>query len=375
MKGLENKVLQDGWQSFNVKDAKLKYFMYTKGSPGTHRLVDLRRECRGLVLDELGEVRVRPVQKFFALHKLQGARKETNEGYCDDRGGVKTVTEKVDGEMMCGVMRNGGAELWSRGGWTAQAKSATRWASEEGSGVLGVIADTHELNATATFEYVGRQSKVKAEYRKTDLVLVAVRSNRTGIYWGHDELLELSQKYQVTAVHRFTELEGMSLNEIQSLVRTWEGVEGVVAHMSSGLVHKIKSEWWLAADKESKRRWYCPDSKAAAGRRDAKRVHHLEKENLRVVLRGWDERLHPSLILQRYDGALKVEAFYSRSEGKLGAIILSFRDPASAEAAVGRRTLGTRRVVASRAYSARSTPSGDMRLKTWWKEGRVGARG
>jgi hypothetical protein len=187
--------------------------------------------------------------------------------------------------------------------------------------------------------------------------------------------LEVSRKYQVTAVHRFTELEAMSLNEIQTLVRTWQGVEGVVAHMSSGLVHKIKSEWWLAAEKESKRRWYCSDSKIAAGMREAKRVHHLEKDKLRVVLRGWDERLHPSLILQRYDRALKVEAFYSRREGKLGAVILSFRDSAAAEAAVGRRTLGTRRVVATRAYSARSTPNSDMRLKTWWKEGRVGARG
>ena len=219
---------------------------------------------------------------------------------------MKTVTEKVDGEMMCGVMREGGAEPWSRGGWTAQARSATRWASAEGTGVLGVIADTHERNATATFEYVGRQSKVKAEYRKTDLVLVAVRSNRTGIYWEHDELLELSRKYQVTAVHRFTELEGMSLNEIQSLVRTWEGVEGVVAHMSSGLVHKIKSDWWLAEEKQSKRRWYCPDSKLAAGRREAKRAHHMEKENQRVVLRGWSERIHPSFALQFYDKALKV---------------------------------------------------------------------
>ena len=68
---------------------------------------------------------------------------------------VVEVTEKMDGGMMCGVVRQGQVELWSRGGWTEQARSTTRWASTRRVGVLALVAKLWGKGGTATFEYIG----------------------------------------------------------------------------------------------------------------------------------------------------------------------------------------------------------------------------
>ena len=94
----------------------------------------------------------------------------------------------------------------------------------------------------------------------------------------------------------------------------------------------------------------------------------MEREDQRLVVVGWDRRRHPSLLLQALSRVMKVEAFYSRSTGAQQTVVASFRDSESAEAALGRRHVGGRRVKLERAYSSRSTPNQDRRLKTWWRD-------
>ena len=149
------------------------------------KLVQLRREGRGLVLDAAGAVQVRPLQKFYKWWQLKGIEKTALMSVA-----VTEVTEKMDGEMMCGVVRQGQVELWSRGGWTEQARSATRWASTRRVGVLALVAEVWSKGGTATFEYIGRQSRVRVRYTSTDLVLVAVRDRQLGTWWQHADLME-----------------------------------------------------------------------------------------------------------------------------------------------------------------------------------------
>ena len=150
------------------------------------------------------------------------------------------VTEKIDGEMMCGVVREGQVELWSRGGWTEQARSATRWAHDRRMGILALVAAVWQLGGTATFEYVGRQSRVKVRYVETDLVLVAVRGRESGVWWQYDELQGLGLQHGVTVVRRRRELEGLGLAEVDDAVSGWEGSEGVVVQMTNGVVLKFE---------------------------------------------------------------------------------------------------------------------------------------
>ena len=134
------------------------------------RLGALVGECRGLVLSG-GEVVVRPVQRFLKVRQMVGLAQAVMP---------VTVTEKLDGVMVCGVVAGDGVELWTRGGWTEQAVSATRFAEREQAGVLQLVCEVQQRGGTATFEYVGKQNVVKVQYTETRLVLLVVRDRVSG---------------------------------------------------------------------------------------------------------------------------------------------------------------------------------------------------
>ena len=52
-------------------------------------MVQLRRESKGLVLDDVGVVQVRPLQRFYTAWQLRGVEKSALE-----RVVVKAITEK-----------------------------------------------------------------------------------------------------------------------------------------------------------------------------------------------------------------------------------------------------------------------------------------
>ena len=93
----------------------------------------------------------------------------------------------------------------------------------------------------------------------------------------------------------------------------------------------------------------------------------MEREDQRVVLRGWNHWVHPSRALGEFTGAMKVEAVYRRSDGRQGTVIVSFGTASEAKAALGCRRLEGSRVSAVRAYSARTTPNEQCKVKTWWR--------
>jgi hypothetical protein len=361
------KTMADGWRHFNVtSEAPMQYFRIGKEQgqwqTSDSKLVQLRRESRGLVLDAVGAVQVRPLQKFYKWWQLKGIEKTALMSVA-----VTEVTEKMDGEMMCGVVRQGQVELWSRGGWTEQARSATRWASTRRVGVLALVAEVWSKGGTATFEYIGRQSRVRVRYTSTDLVLVAVRDRQLGTWWQHADLMELGLHHSVTVVRRVVELEGLEQKQIEREVESWVGEEGVVVRLADGLVIKAKSFWWTQQEKKEKRRWYNQEHKRMAEHREEKRKVHMEREDQRVVLRGWNHWVHPSRALDWYAGAMKVEAVCRRSDGRQGTVVLSFRTAGAAKAALGCKRLDGSRVHAVRAYSSRTTPTEQCRVKTWWR--------
>ena len=364
------KLMADGLRHFNVtSEAPMQYFRIGKEQgqwqTSDSKLVQLRRESRGLVLDAAGAVQVRPVQKFYKWWQLKGIEKTALMTVA-----VTEVTEKMDGEMMCGVVRQGQVELWSRSGWTEQARSATRWASTRRVGVLGLVAEVWSKGGTATFEYIGRQSRVRVRYTSTDLVLVAVRDRALGTWWQHEDLVDLGLQHSMTVVRRLVELEGLEQKQIEREVESWVGQEGVVVRMADGMVIKAKSFWWTQQEKKEKRRWYNQEHKRMAERREEKRRVHMEREDQRVVLRGWNHWVHPSRVFLEYAGAMKVEAVCRRSDGRQGTVVVSFGSAAAAKAVVGCRRLMGSRVSAVRAYSSRTTPTEQNRVKTWWRQGR-----
>ena len=273
--------------------------------------------------------------------------------------------------MMVGILVGEEVELWSRGGWTEQAVSATRHANSV-VGLCELVSEVYERGGSPTFEYIGKQSLVKVRYKETDLVLVAIRDRETGKWWEYSQLQEVCERWQVQLVERFQELEGEGIRDVNRIVAKWEGLEGVVARTAEGQVYKVKTDWWFRVGRKQKRRWYSSEAKLQAKRREQKRRHHLEREDQRLVIVGWDSKRHPSLLLQVLEKAMKVEAFYKRADGRQMTVIVSFSSRVAAEAVIGRRVVAGRRVKLERAYSSRSTPNQERRLKTWWRSGVVG---
>ena len=97
----------------------------------------------------------------------------------------------------------------------------------------------------------------------------------------------------------------------------------------------------------------------------------MEREDQRVVLRGWNHWIHPRKAMGWYAGAMQAEAVYRRVDGRQCTVIVSFGTASEAKAALGCRRLEGSRVSAERAYSARTTANEQCKVKTWWRNNRV----
>jgi len=53
-------------------------------------------------------------------------------------------------------------------------------------------------------------------------------------------------------------------------------------------------------------------------------------------------------------------------------VVVLFANAEAAKAVLGCRRMEGSRVSAARAYSARTTPTEEYRVKTWWRQGKMG---
>jgi tRNA splicing ligase len=95
----------------------------TAGGKTEWRQAWLRRELRGLTARDTEEIMVRGLHKFFNIGqltetKLQALRKLQ----------IDTITEKLDGQMICGVLVGTVVQFWSRERFTEVGKATRRLA-------------------------------------------------------------------------------------------------------------------------------------------------------------------------------------------------------------------------------------------------------
>jgi hypothetical protein len=326
------------------------------------REAELRRECRGLVLDgRSGEVLVRPLGKAFMPGQVADMKWEALS-----QVPVLEVTEKLDGQMVVGVVRDGRVELWSRSGRTPVAESAEACAERSTGSYTGLIGEVESMGCTASFEYVGRQSRIKVRHEgAARLVLIAVRQKVSGEYWEHDGLVQLGRRHGVEVVRRVImpttgEQGHVSVWEVERLVKEVGGeTEGVMARLHGGALLKLKTGWWLQRQPvQGWRRQKRLEDKLQ------KRLAHGDDRRLRLVVHGLQQEVAPALLLQEYAGVLKVEACYDVRTGHRRVVVVAFK---SEDEAVAARQLHKLQP----AYSNRCKDGGLYEVKRWWagKEG------
>ena len=139
--------------------------------------------------------------------------------------------------------------------------------------------------------------------------------------------------------------------------------EGVVLKLASGELVKVKTQWWL--DKENYRycRWLNVQHRAKEQERAKFKRSKMQVQELRAMVKGWSALKSPALLFKMVPTAVKIEAFFARTSGKRGAIVMSFRSELDkANAMMQVHDLFS----ISDAYSCKSSSNSWHRIRTWY---------
>ncbi len=131
------------------------------------------RICRGLVLDQQGNVAARPLMKFFNVGERPETRLERLAAL-----GAPEVAHKLDGSMCVLYPYAGGQRLATRGSFTSeQAVRATAiWHERYAPALSGPL----DPDLTYVFELIGPGNRVVVRYDTENLVLIGLVVTATG---------------------------------------------------------------------------------------------------------------------------------------------------------------------------------------------------
>jgi hypothetical protein len=290
----------------------------------------IRLECRGLVLDRNGAVAARVLHKVFNVKWNEECGVENSMEHLRQQQVVE-VLEKLDGQMVFGVLIGGIVQLWTRRGHGAVAISAERLVMDRGTREMDLVSELaawtcDDRRATVTFEYVGAQSRIKAdEGKQAQLVVIAIRNDQTGRYWSHERILGIAVQHGVSVVKRFPELESLGFEGLVNRVRQWKNREGVVVRFGNQHMVKVKSRWWFQTDIQPTRRWSNATMKEADRKQREKRQRHCETVPQRAVITNAANSTTSQDIFAAVPWCSRVDMVRDRYDGHLTAVVMGFQ--------------------------------------------------
>lgn len=160
----------------------LYIYNYTNKTQLENHWTRVTRACRGLILDQYGDIIARPFEKFFNLDTESEPSTHVNN-LPDER---PLIMEKLDGSLgifwrwyeHCGVATRGSFE-------SEQAKWATEWYTNNISGWK------LPNNMTPCFEIIYPENRIVVDYgREERLVLLGIVDNLTGREMTHQQLID-----------------------------------------------------------------------------------------------------------------------------------------------------------------------------------------
>jgi RNA ligase len=184
--------------------------------------------CRGLIIDESGNILNNPFPKFFNL----GEKEYTKIDALPLE--VPKITEKLDG--MLGILYEEGdnVAISTRGMFDSPyAEWATNWLR-----LKGFKLDDFKKGFTYLFEIIYPGNKIIVDYKgREDLVLLAIRNNCNNMELNHiEEARRLGLSYA-------KEYSFDNISDALEYLETRKGIEseGLVCKYSNGLRIKMKS--------------------------------------------------------------------------------------------------------------------------------------
>jgi RNA ligase len=197
----------------------------------------MRRECRGLIFLTDGRLMSRPFHKFFNV----GERAETQPNVLD-MSQPHTVFEKMDGSMIRPIWVGGRLRLATKMGVTDTAVEAERIATESQMEWMKIM---FAQGVTPLFEFISPENRIVLEYARTELVLLAMRLNRTGEYM---DIREMDGNEFFPVVPHYGSVDG-NVDEYIARQRGKAGREGDVIRFDNGHMLKVKNDWYVRVHK------------------------------------------------------------------------------------------------------------------------------
>jgi RNA ligase len=203
----------------------------------------IRRECRGIIFNQDGELISRPYAKFFNV----GEKPETqlNEVNLYES---HIVLEKLDGSMIRPIPTVEGFNLATKAGVTDISHQAEEFISDKPH-YAKFIHSMFDGKLTPIFEWVSRKNRIVVDYENDNLILTAIRNTEMGNYLPYFNMLDLAEHWNIPVVQAVDGLAVQNIELFVKQIREWEDSEGVVLRFDTGHMVKIKSDQYVLRHK------------------------------------------------------------------------------------------------------------------------------
>lgn len=196
----------------------------------------IRRECRGIIFDKNNhKIISRPFHKFFNVNEREETLIE-NLGLATRQ---HTIYEKLDGSMIRPIIVDNYTRLGTKMGITQTSIQAENALvnSPKYREKIKWLSNMAKENKTPILEFISPDNQIVVPYKKTALILLAIRDNFSGEYL---QLENFESPFE--NVNSYDKISNTTsfINEIAS-VRDREGI--VVCF--GGHKVKIKADWYV----------------------------------------------------------------------------------------------------------------------------------
>ncbi len=221
-----NDYIDKGWVAKNDHPTlPLSIYNYTRKTQYEKLWDNITKSCRGLVLDNQGNVIAKSFDKFFNMeeHKPEEIPNEDFEVY-----------EKLDGSL--------GILFWYQGKWIMCSKgSFTSSQSIKGRQILDEKYDVHPIpkGYTTLVEIIYPENRIVCDYGDDEmLVVLSMINNSNGKELDYDSLLKINEVTKMPVVKKYDAVQ--DYRSLKSSIS--KDKEGYVIKFRNGLRMKVKGE-------------------------------------------------------------------------------------------------------------------------------------
>lgn len=246
-----------GRDEFTVKENKNYNYIvvsYAVQNPETFKWDEndeigsaIRRECRGMIFSSIGNNRIirRPLHKFRNVNEDEHVLSSNI-----DLSKPHSIKTKLDGSMISPFVspESNMVLFGTKAGVTDIGNNAGRYANNYLSPSFhNWVLNRLKEGITPVFEWIGPDNRIVVNYKKEELVLLAMRDMVTGEYIRDERFYNFPGV--IVNEHNF---ESDITKNAQHLINYCDGLsdeEGYVLTFDDGHMVKFKSSWYLRIHK------------------------------------------------------------------------------------------------------------------------------